>query len=138
MTSREPSGKVGKSGWFPVGLRCTGQWIKKTRGVGLVLDSIVDNRRKKRTIEIVQAEIFEGQVDTFLYPVHVGRPKFRCDENLLPWYPRSHDSCAHGSLVAIRLEEVSGCNRQVGDEHSQKRNRYGDSLPVSERTQLWR
>jgi hypothetical protein len=104
MTSREPSGKVGKRGWFPVGLRCTGQWIKRTRGAGPVSDSMVNIMGKRRTIEVVQAEIFEGQVEAFLYPVNVGRPNFRCDENLLPWYPRGLDSCAYCSFVAIRLE----------------------------------
>lgn len=104
MTSREPSGKVGKRGWFPTGLRCIGQWTKRTKGVGSVSDSTVNNRRKRRTIEVVQAEIFEGQIEAFLYPVNVGRPNFRCNENLLPWYPRGLDSCTYGSFVAIRLE----------------------------------
>ena len=65
---------------------------------------MVNNRRKQRTIEVVQAEVFEGQIEAFLYPVIVGRPNFRCNENLLPWYPRGPDSCTYGSFVAIRLE----------------------------------
>lgn len=94
-------------------------------------------QEEKRTIEVVQAEIFEGQVEAFLYPVNVRRPNFRCDENIFPWYPRGFDPCTYGRFVAIRLgiggEWLNSSTKAMSDPR--KRNRYGDSLPLSERTQ---